>query len=321
MTFKPSSQTISLKVSYHHHPYAMMGSYTRFIIFILSISLAGASSFAREAVSGKLSLATSPWVSKASDFDKCENTILKELNGIVDSAERLLYNMFQAEATYDSAREVYGTCRQIEQQGFAIQKLFLDFQEEASKAGSEDLNAAVAQIARFVSKTLETESRNIVPAGLQISGNEVALLRATLVKNLIRIQKALRQTEIQLQAALNFHKLKDQKIDNVTMETIPDATALDEDAVGVLIGNIIADKIHELVVGGDLHTAITQIANSFCDLGVLLTGYATGLALCNLAGVPGAVFCGISIVVCSGGTVVFFCRLYNNLNKLFKSLA
>ncbi|SCU81175.1 LAFA_0C03136g1_1 [Lachancea sp. 'fantastica'] len=116
--------------------------------------------------------------------------------------------------------------------------------------------------------------------------------------------------------------LVDNRFAPVTANYTPDlqelAHSLDELDVGRIIAEGIAHKIEQMVVGGDLHAAITEIANIFGDLGVLLTAYATGLAICTANVV--IVLCGVSILVCGGGTVIFICRLLQHLNNIYKVL-
>ncbi|SCU84116.1 LAME_0C08306g1_1 [Lachancea meyersii CBS 8951] len=103
---------------------------------------------------------------------------------------------------------------------------------------------------------------------------------------------------------------------NYEPDLIGIAFSLDELTVGRIIGEGIAKKVEGLVVGGDLHAAITEVANIFGDLGTLVTAYVTGLALCT-SGLAFAM-CGVSILLCGGGTVIFICRLFQHLQKVFK---
>ncbi|CEP64786.1 uncharacterized protein LALA0_S13e02982g [Lachancea lanzarotensis] len=222
---------------------------------------------------------------------------VKSVDDAITKMEMHLLRLYALDSNVGIAEQIYTQCQSV-------------------KSSSNDLVLGLegdewGPVHHHLDQIIKKAIRNL-EADFDVAFTDATTSATKLVQNSKKLTTALKEISV----------LVDNKFSPVTPNYTPDlhefAHSIDELEVGRIIAEGIAKKIEQMVVGGDLHAAITEIANIFGDLGVLLTAYATGLAIC--AGNVIFVLCGVSILVCGGGTVIFICRLLQHLNNIYKVL-
>ncbi|SCU99308.1 LANO_0F01442g1_1 [Lachancea nothofagi CBS 11611] len=218
---------------------------------------------------------------------------------VIIRVEKHLLDLYTFDSTIGIAEQVYSHCQSLENLSNQILQDLAGPEWEPARQQIEQAVKKQSQVLNSELKLLSTENLK----------SQAALLLKKLQKLTTDFQ------DIALMVENRFSPLEP----HYRPELLNIANPLDELTVGRLVGEGIAKKVEEMVIGGDLHGSINEIANIFCDFGTLITAYATGLAICT-SGVA-VVLCGISILVCGGGTVIYVCRLLQHLKDIYKVLA
>lgn len=224
-----------------------------------------------------------------------DTQFLAVTDAVVRNAERQMLNLFIQNPVVGITKDVNRLCREIES---SSARLVRSLDHPAWEPARQQ-----------VTQYLEGRSREF---GLRLASHirgDARSPSAGLVDLLASFSKSL-------QNAVSLVENPSKSSD--AFEEFTFASRMDDLTVGRIVGEGIAEKIRDKVVGGDTHAALTDIANIFCDFGTLMTAYVTGLAICT-AGL-GAALCGVSIIICGGGTIIYICRLLQNLDKVFKTL-
>ena len=242
------------------------------------------------------------WIGRPKDYpDGSGKSILLSTDEIIDRAEKKLLVIHDLNPDVHVAKDVFTMCNKID-------SLRVQLVKELEAPQWKPFEPQIRQF--FYIKTKSFREKLSMHTADDLPSQASRLLDA-----LRHFTREMQETTALLQSS----ELYSQEFSTARKdEEFSFANTLDELTVGRLVGEGISEKIREMIIGGDVHTAITEIANIFCDFGTLMTAYITGMAICYLG--IGAGLCGISIIICGGGTVIFVCRVLQTLHKAFKTL-
>ncbi|SCU79746.1 LADA_0B02894g1_1 [Lachancea dasiensis] len=219
------------------------------------------------------------------------------LGAIISGAEKYFLYLYNQDPNIDIAKDVFQHCGHLE-------SLSNQMTHGLDGAEWEPVRQQVKQLFEKLSQKVRLDFK-------QLAAEDPKFQARKLVKRLSQLTKTVEE----------IRNLIDAKFEPLEENFLPELSKIghhiDDITIGRLIGEGIAKKIEQTVVGGDIYAAVGQVADIFADFGTLLTAYATGIAIC--ASGAAVLLCGVSVLACVGGTVVYVFRVVERLQKVYEA--